>query len=109
MAMLPAPFADLEPFAEKWALPTEPQRLAKRMTSSMLDIRAFYDAVTPRAEDAMAYLEQFPLDGLDEKQTNLLHLLYSMIQASFPIECWGQQNVPDTGSATFDCIIEPAP
>jgi hypothetical protein len=32
-----------------------------------------------------------------------------MIQASFPIECWGQQNVPDTGSATFDCIVEPAP
>ncbi len=107
--MLPTEFADLEPFAEKWSLPTEPQRLAERMSSAMPDIRAFYDAVTPRAEDAMAYLEQFPLDGLDEEQTNLLHLLYSMIQASFPIECWGQQNVPDTGSATFDCIVEPAP
>jgi hypothetical protein len=109
MPMLPTEFADLEPFAEKWALPTEPQRLAERMTSSMPDIRAFYDTVTPRAEAAMAYLEQFPLDDLDDQQTNLLHLLYSMIQASFPIECWGQQNVPDTGSATFDCIVEPAP
>lgn len=108
-SMLPAEFADLEPFAETWCLPTEPQRLAARMSSSMPEIRAFYDAITPRAEEAMAYLDRFPLHELSVEQTNLLHLIYSMIQASFPVECWGQQNVPDTGSATFDCIVEPVP
>jgi hypothetical protein len=109
MTMLPTAFADLEPFAATWCLPSEPERLAQRLSSSMDEMHAFYDAVTPRAEAAMAYLEQYPLHDLPDDATNLLHLLYSMIQVSFPVEAWGQPNVPDTGSATFDCILEPVP
>jgi len=109
MPMLPAEFADLEPFAEAWCLPSEPERQAKRYSSSMPEMREFYDAITPRAEDAIAYLDTFSLDALPEPETNLLHLVYSMIQVSFPVECWSQPNVPDTGSATFDCILEPVP
>jgi hypothetical protein len=109
MALLPAAFTDLEPFAETWCLPTEPERLARRFGTPMVDILAFYDAVVPRAEAAMTYLEQFPLHDLPEDATNLLHLLYSMIQASFPVEAWGQQRVPDTGSASFDLFVEPVP
>ena len=109
MALLPAEFADLEPFAETWCLPTEPQRLARRFETPMAEIIAFYDAVTPRAEAAMVHLEHYPLHDLPEDATNLLHLLYSMIQVSFPVEAWGQQRVPDTGSASFDCITEPVP
>jgi hypothetical protein len=107
--MLPPDFADLEPYATKWCLPTEPQRLAERMSSSMDEMHAFYDAITPRADAAMVHLEQFPLHDLADEETNLLHLLYSMIQISFPVEAWGQPNVPDTGSATFDCMVEPVP
>ena len=75
----------------------------------MADMHAFYDAITPRAEEAIAYCDKFPLDAMPEEEPNLLHLLYSMIQVSFPVECWGQPNVPDTGSATFDCVVEPVP
>ena len=32
-----------------------------------------------------------------KEETNLLHLVYSMIQVSFPVECWSQPTVPDTG------------
>jgi hypothetical protein len=109
MARLPREFADLEPFAERWCLGSEPERLAARLSSSMEEMHAFYDAVTPRAEAAMAYLERFPLHDLSPEASNLLHLLYSMIQVSFPVECWRQPHVPDTGSATFDCISEPVP
>jgi hypothetical protein len=70
---------------------------------------AFYDAAVPRAEAAMSYLEQFPLHDLPDDATNLLHLLYSMIMVSFPVEVWRQPRVPDTGSASFDCFIEPVP
>jgi hypothetical protein len=109
MARLPAEFADLEPFAETWCLPTEPERYDRRLASTMTDMAAFYDAIAPRAEAAMAYLEQHPLHDLPEDATNLLHLLYSMIMVSFPVEAWGQPRVPDTGSASFDCHIEPVP
>ncbi|MFV2175250.1 hypothetical protein ACFHW2_29535 [Actinomadura sp. LOL_016] len=108
-ALLPAEFADLEPFAEKWCLPTEHQRYTARLASTMAEMQAFYDAAVPRAEDAMAYLEALPFDALPADATNLLHLLYSMIQVSFPVEVWRQPRVPDSGSASFDCVVEPVP
>ena len=48
---LPPEFADLEPFAD-WALPTERERYAKRLSSTMDELQAFYDAALPRLEDA---------------------------------------------------------
>jgi hypothetical protein len=109
MSLLPAEFAELETFAETWCLPTEPERLGRRFETPMSEIVAFYDAVTPRAESALVYLEQYSLRDLPEDATNLLHLLYSMIQISFPVEAWGQQRVPDSGSAAFDLFVEPVP
>ena len=109
MSQLPTDFADLEPFADRWCLGSEPERYEMRLATPMPDILAFYDAISPRAEAAMTYLEQFPLHDLPDEATNLLHLLYSMIMVSFPVESWGQQRVPDTGSATFDLFVEPTP
>jgi len=107
--LLPPEFSDLEPFAAKWCLATEPERFAERITSSMPDMQAFYDAITPRAEEAMAYCDKFPLDDMPVDATNLLHLLYSMVMVSFPVECWGQPTVPDTGAAYLDLLVEPGP
>jgi len=107
-AVLPSEFVDLEPFAE-WCLPTEPERYAKRLASSMAEMKAFYDAITPRAEEALAYCDKFSLDDLPEDVLNLMHLLYSMIMVSFPVECWKQPRVPDSGASTLDCVSEPVP
>ena len=108
-SMLPPEFADLEPFAAKWCLGSERERFAERMSTSMADMQSFYDAIVPRAEEAMAYCDQFALDDLPEEVINLLHLLYSMIMVSYPAECWGQPQIPDTGSVYLDLVSEPAP
>ncbi|OYN82146.1 hypothetical protein CG716_02365 [Mycolicibacterium sphagni] len=108
MPMLPEEFAELEQFTD-WCLPTESQRYAKRLGSTMADMQAFYDAITPRAEEAIAFCDKFSLDDLPEDVLNLMHLLYSMIIVSFPAECWKQPKVPDTGSTSLDCVIEPVP
>ncbi|MGF2946598.1 hypothetical protein [Mycobacterium sp. Lab-001] len=107
-ATLPTEFADLEPFAD-WCLPSESQRYAKRLASSMTEMKAFYDAITPRAEEALAYGDKFPLDDLPDDVLNLMHLLYPMIMVSFPVECWKQPRVPDSGASTLDCVSEPFP
>ena len=107
-AKLPTEFADLEPFSD-WCLDSEPQRYQKRMNSSMAQMQAFYDAITQRAEDAIAYCDKFPLDDLPDDVTNLMHLLYSMIMVSFPVECWKQPRVPDSGASALDCVSEPVP
>ncbi len=109
MPQLPPEFADLQPFAERWCLATEPERYEMRLATPMPDIQAFYDAVKPRADAVMAYCDQFPYPDLPDAALNLLYLLYSMIMVSFPVEAWGQQRVPDSGSASFDCFVEPVP
>ena len=60
---LPEPFQALEPF-RAWALATERERRAKRLSSSMEEIQAFYDALFPQLEAVVAYLDRFPLDQL---------------------------------------------
>jgi hypothetical protein len=108
-ALLPDQFADLEPFAADWVLPTERERFAKRMSSSMDQMQAFYDAAFSRTEAALKYLDQFELDDLPEQAQNLLYLLYSLVMVSFPVEVWKQPHVPDAGAAYLDLIDEPVP
>lgn len=105
--LLPGEFADLEPYAALWCLPTETERYHRRLDSSMDDMQRFYDAITPRAEDALAYCDKFTIDDIPEDAKNLMYLLYSMIQVSFPVEVWSQPRIPDTGSASLTCVIEP--
>jgi hypothetical protein len=107
--LLPAEFSDLEPFAAKWCLPTERERFAQRMASSMDEIQTFYDVFLPRAEDAIAYCDKFPLDDLPEDAERLLQLLYSLVMVSFPAEAWRQPHIPDSGAAYLDLLIEPRP
>jgi hypothetical protein len=106
--MLPSDFADLEPFSG-WCLATEPERYAKRLASTMAEMQAFYDAIVPRAEAAIAYCDDFDLEDLPEEVQNLLHLVYSMVMVSFPVEVWSQPRIPDSGSSTLDCVLEPTP
>lgn len=108
MTMLPSEFADLEPYAD-WVLPDEAGRYAKRLGSTMTQMQAFYDAITPRAEDAISYCDKFPLDDMPPDVVNLMRLLYSMITVSFPVECWKQPRVPDSGATSLDCAYEPVP
>jgi hypothetical protein len=108
MSTLPPEFADLEAFTD-WCLPSEAQRYAKRLAGNMVEMQAFYDAVAPRAEEALNYCDKFPLDDLPEDVLNLMHLLYSFVSVSFPVECWKQPRVPDTGATSLDCVVEPVP
>ncbi len=107
MASFPAPFADLEPFAD-WALRTEAERYAKRLSSTMDELQAFYDAAFPRLEEVLAYLDAMDLKSLPEDATRLLWLSYSLVNASFPVEVWRQARVPDSGAAAMDVVVEPA-
>jgi hypothetical protein len=108
-ALLPPGFSDLERFVQDWCLDSEPERYAKRLASTMEEIQGFYDAVMPRAEDAIRYLEKLRLDALPEDAGRLLKLLYSLILMSFPVEIWRQPYIPDTGTAQFELKIEPLP
>src|SRR4029453_17943670 len=108
-ALLPPEFSDLEPFAEDWCLASEPERYAKRLSSTMDEMQAFYDSLFPRAEAAIAYLEKFPLYELPDDANRRLQLLHSLILVSFPVEIWRQPYIPDTGTSSFELKEEPVP
>jgi hypothetical protein len=107
-ATLPLEFADLERFAD-WCIGSESARYAKRLASPMAELQSFYDAITPRAAEAIAYLDQYPLDDMPQPALHLMHLLFSMITVSFAVECWREPRVPDSGAARIDCLVEPIP
>ncbi len=107
MAILPAEFSDLEQFAD-WSLPTEAERYAKRLDSTMDEMQTFYDVAFPRLQAAIEYLNQFDLNDLPEDAGRLLSLCYSLINVTFPVEVWRQARVPDSGAASLDLVVEPA-
>ena len=107
MPVLPADFADLEPFAE-WALPTERARYERRLSSTKNELQAFYDAAFPRLEAMCEYLKEVPLDGIADDDAALVRLCCSLVTVSFPVEVWRQPRVPDSGAASLDAVVEPA-
>ena len=46
--------------AGRWALPTKNERHARRLGSTVAELRTFYDAVLPRIDAMLAYLNDFP-------------------------------------------------
>ncbi len=107
-ATLPQGFSDLEPFVTAWALPTRAQRYEARLSKPFDELVRFYDAVAPRAEEAIAYLDRLDINALPEDATRLLHLQYSMILVSYAVNVFKQNRIPDSGAAFFDMVVEPA-
>jgi hypothetical protein len=108
-ALLPPEFSDLEPWAATWCLATEPERWARRLASSMEEMQAFYDAFFPRAEEAIAWCDRFPLDAMPPDAERLFQLLHSLLMVSYAVEVWKQPEVVNGGSAVIDRILEPRP
>jgi hypothetical protein len=108
-SLLPASFTDLEPFATAWCLPTEPERWAQRLASTMVEMQAFYDACFPRAEEAIAYCDGFELHDMPADVERLMQMLCSLALVSYAIEVWQQPLPVHTGSARIDRTREPSP
>ncbi|GLE53459.1 hypothetical protein [Mycobacterium montefiorense] len=105
---LPEGFADLVPFVAGWALPTRAQRYEARLSKPYDDLVTFYDAIAPRAEEAIAHLDALDINELPEDAERLLHLLYSMILVSYAVNVFKQNRIPDSGAAFFGMVAEPA-
>lgn len=104
---LPEGFSDLEPYVADWALATRTERYAARLDRPFDELVAFYDAIAPRAEEAVAHLDGLDINALPEDATRMLHLLYSMILVSYAVNVFKQNRIPDSGAAFFEMVAEP--
>src|SRR6266481_3476299 len=89
---LPSGFSDLERFAD-WMLPTSVERNRKRLASSMDEINALYNAMLPRLEEVLAYLDQFSLQEMPQDAQRLLHLSLSLAEISIAVELFHEPKV----------------
>jgi hypothetical protein len=90
--LLPEAFEDLEPFTD-WALATEVERMAARESSTMEELRAFYNVMLRRLPAVVEYLNRLPLDGLPEPAERLLNMALSLSEVSIAVERYGQPRV----------------
>ena len=60
-------FSDLNEFVAIWGLPTAHERLGKRSDATMGEIEIFYQAIVPRLEEIITFLNQFPVDQIPDE------------------------------------------
>ena len=95
---LPLYFADLDRYVECWSLPSEKDRAIKRITSSMSDLRSFHEAVFPRLDAIIEFLNTFPNDPnqLPASEKYLYDLSLMAMEAGAPIDLgWTSPDIDD--------------
>jgi hypothetical protein len=106
---LPPEFVDLEQFADRWCLATETERHARRLASSMSELQAFYDALFPRLEEAIEYCDKHALNELPDDVSNLLLMIYSLINVAMAVEIFHQPRTIDAADAVLTRVRDPRP
>lgn len=83
---LPQRFRELEKWLD-WSLATEGERYARRAGSSLNDLRAFSDAMTPHMHDIIGHLSGIPWGTpLGEADENLYRMGLSYMEATIPLD-----------------------
>ena len=108
-ALLPSAFAELEPYAQTWCLATETERWNTRVSSTMPEMRDFYNAFFPRLEEAIDYCDKFALDSMPDDALNLLHMIYSLIMVAMAVEIMHQPAPVSAADAVMLRTDEPVP
>lgn len=94
-AVLPDAFADLAAFSA-FILPVERDRHRKRVTSDLATARRFYDAVFPRMEAILTYLNRRRWEDLAPADRNLFVLACAFMEVTHPIELgWKTTDIED--------------
>lgn len=97
--VLPPQFADLTPFLKSWTLESQMERTEKRLTSTMKELTEFYDAMLPKMQEILDYLDQYTLQDMPEDAKLLLSLGYSLAEISPAVEMFQQVYVTPTFDA----------
>lgn len=94
--MLPAQFAQLQPFVAEWGLPDERARYEKLAASDIPTLRVFYDAMMERIDEIIVYLDAFPLDAMPAEAATLFDLALTFMETAHPIDLnWPITDIED--------------
>ncbi len=84
-------FSELSPFLADWGLPTSAERVARRTGSTIAQMRAFHEAMLPRLEEVINYLNNFAVADIPTNDMALAYAL-AMCEIDNPVR-WGEVNL----------------
>lgn len=84
---LPESFRALERYLA-WALPTERERIARRISTPMEEIIDFHAEMSRRLEEIIVYLNQYPYAAMPEDATRLCNMALSLVEISNLVEMY---------------------
>ena len=100
---LPAPFKALEPWLEAWSIPHEAGRLGKRLSADVDELNRFVNAVFPRIEEIVDFLNGLPAkdpDALRPEERRLFDLALTCMEAVIPSDLgWETNDIEDSWPA----------
>ncbi|MGI9326702.1 MAG: hypothetical protein ACR2PZ_15900 [Pseudomonadales bacterium] len=76
-----------------WSLPTMAERSARRSASNMEDLQAFYDAMLPRLDEALAYLSKVSIAEASTESKRLLDLTKSLAEIAPAVELFHEPTI----------------
>ena len=85
-------FAELSPFLAEWGLPHSAERVARRAGGSMKEIHAFHEAMLPRLEEVINYLNNFAVAEIPTDDMALAYAALAMCEIDNPVR-WGEVNL----------------
>ena len=102
-AILPEPFQALEPWVADWSIAHESGRFNKRVSASMRELDRFVEAVFPRIEEIVDFLNRIPTanpDTLAPPERRLFDLALMCMEASIPSDLgWEGNDIEDAWPA----------
>ncbi|WP_139000241.1 hypothetical protein [Rhodococcus zopfii] len=103
---LPAPFEGFAKYSD-WIVATEGERIEKRLTASMEEMKALYADVIDQLEPIIRYLEGRPVTDVPEEDENLVRLVFALIEVGQAVEIYEQGAVVDGADVRlFTSVLE---
>ncbi|MER7930111.1 hypothetical protein ABTY96_44545 [Streptomyces sp. NPDC096057] len=93
---LPAEFADLERFVDRWRLRDSQQRMAAMLAADIEELRELCTVMLPRIEAVVSHLNTFPLDDMPPQEQALFELALTFAEVTHPVDLgWATPEVSD--------------
>ena len=93
-------FEGLTPYLDKWALASEAARSAQRWQASPEEFQSFYDAMLPKLDELLTYLDGFALGTLGDETKPWYYLALAFAEVAPHCELYdGSNKVPNSFDA----------
>ena len=86
-------FSELENYIDRWGLESPADRLRQRVDSTLDELKDFYNAVSPRTEEIIEYLNQFHINEIPEKDRPLAWMILALCEVDDAIHMWKAANL----------------